>query len=239
MSRKWLVPITIVCIISGFFLSFQLKVQANNNNTNPLSQKNTNLVMLINDLEEEIKNQENIIEQIRNDLSNLENRPLPGNLPELQGQLKDARIIAGLTSVIGKGIVITIDDNSDGLKNNPQDDPNKYIIHYAHILSIVSELKVGNAEAISVNGQRLITNSEIRCVGNVILINTTRIAPPFTISAIGSPKHLAEIVTNGELDIMKSTNYPVTLEEFDEVIIPAYKSDLQFRYAKPVKEEDE
>jgi uncharacterized protein YlxW (UPF0749 family) len=179
-----------------------------------------------------------MIEKIRNDLRDLENRPLPGKLPELQAQLKDARIIAGLTSVIGKGIVITIDDNKDGLKNNPQDDPNKYIIHYEHLLNLVSELKVGNAEAISINGQRLITNTEIRCVGNVILINTTRIAPPFVISAIGSPKHLAEIVLNGELDIMKSSNYPIILEEFDEVIIPAYKSELQFRYAEPVKEDE-
>lgn len=236
MTRKWVIPITLVCIISGFFLSFQLKVQANNNNTNPLSQKNTNLVMIINDLEEEIKNQENIIEKIRNDLSGLENRPIPGELQELQNQLKDARIVAGLTSVVGKGIVITIDDNKEGLKTNPNDDPNKYIVHYEHILNIVSELRVGNAEAISINGQRLITSSEIRCVGNVILINTTRIAPPFEIKAIGSPKHLAEIVTNGELDIMQSLNYPITLQEADEIIIPAYKSDMQFRYAKPVKE---
>lgn len=236
MTRKWVIPITIVCIISGFFLSFQLKVQANNNNTNPLSQKNTNLVMIINDLEEEIKNQENIIEKIRNDLSDLENRPIPGELQELQNQLKNARIVAGLTSVVGKGIVITIDDNKEGLKTNPNDDPNKYIIHYEHILNIVSELRVGNAEAISINGQRLITSSEIRCVGNVILINTTRIAPPFEIRAIGSPKHLAGIVTNGELDIMQSLNYPITLQEADEIIIPAYKSDMQFRYAKTVKE---
>lgn len=236
MARKWVIPITIVCIISGFFLSFQLKVQANNNNTNPLSQKNTNLVMIINDLEKEIKNQEDIIEKIRNDLSSLESRPIPGELKELQKQLKDSRIAAGLTPVIGKGIIITIDDNKEGLKSNPADDPNKYIVHYEHILNIISELKVGNAEAIAINGQRLITTSEVRCVGNVILINTTRIAPPFEIIAIGSPKHLAEIATNGELDIMQSLNYPITLQEADEVIIPAYKSGLQFRYAAPVKE---
>lgn len=236
MARKWVIPITLVCIISGFFLSFQLKVQANNNNTNPLSQKNTNLVMIINDLEEEIKNQENIIEKIRNDLNSLESRPIPGELKDLQKQLKDARIAAGLTPVIGKGIIITIDDNKEGLKTNPTDDPNKYIVHYEHILNIVSELRVGNAEAIAINGQRLITTSEIRCVGNVILINTTRIAPPFEIMAIGSPKHLAGIAASGELDIMQSLNYPVTLQEADEVIIPAYKSGLQFRYATPVKE---
>lgn len=237
MSRKWVLPITLVCLISGFFLSFQLKVLANTN-TNPLSQRNTNLVTIINDLEEEITNQELMLEQIRNDLADLESRLLPGDLEILQNSLRDARIVAGLTPVVGQGIIITIDDNNEGLKSNPQDDPNKYIVHYEHLLNLVSELKVGNAEAISVNGQRLITNSEIRCVGNVILINTTRIAPPFVLNAIGSPKHLAEIVNNGELAIMRSTNYPITLVENDQVIIPAYRSDMQFRYTHPVKESE-
>lgn len=236
--RKWVIPVTVVCIISGLFLSFQLKLQADNHNTNPLSQKNTNLVMIINDLEEEIKNQEDLIEKIRNDLTNLEkNRPFRGKPQELQNKLRDMKIVAGLTPVSGKGIVITIDDNKEGLKANPEDDPNRYIVHYEHILNLVSELKVGNAEAISINNQRLITTSEIRCVGNVILVNTTRLAPPFEISAIGSPRHLAEIVSNGELDVMKASNYPVSLKEMDEVVIPAYKSQLQFRYVQPQKEE--
>ena len=236
MSRRWLLPITIVCIISGLFLAFVLKVQANNHTTNPLSQKNTNLVMIINDLEKEIKNQENIIEKIRNDLSNLQNEPTRGKLQELQEQLKTARIAAGLTPVVGEGLLITIDDNKEGLKANPQDDPNKYIVHFEYILNLVTDLRIGGAEAISVNGQRLITTSEIRCVGNVILVNTTRIAPPYEIRVIGSPKLLAEIVNSGELDILKSLNFPVTIQESNAVIIPAYKGDLQYKYCQTVKE---
>ncbi|MFZ5753245.1 MAG: DUF881 domain-containing protein [Bacillota bacterium] len=234
--RKWLVPITLVCIISGFFLAFQLKVQASNTTINPLSQKNTNLVTIIKDLEKEIKIQENQIERTRNDLNALQNRQSSRKLQELKNQLDKLKIMAGLTPVVGNGIIIVIDDNKAGLKANPNDDPNKYIVHYEHILNLVSELKVGGAEAISVNGQRLITTSEIRCVGNVILVNTTRIAPPFEIRAIGSPKLLAEIVTNGELELLKSSNYPVTLQEETELIIPAYKGELQFNYSQPGKE---
>lgn len=239
MSRcRWLLPITIVCIISGLFLAFVLKVQANSNTTNPLSQKNTNLVMIINDLEKEIKSQEDTIEQIRNDLSELQNESSGGKTAqELQEQLKAARVAAGLTPVIGKGLIITIDDNKEGLKANPQDDPNKYIVHYDYLLNLVSDLKIGGAEAISINGQRLITSSEIRCVGNLILVNMTRIAPPYEISAIGSPLLLAEIVNNGELDILKSLNFPVSLQESDQVIIPAYKGDLQYNYPRAVKED--
>ena len=234
--RNWLVPITLVCILSGFFLAFQLKVQASNTNVNPLSQKNTNLVTIIKDLEKEIKIQENQIEKTRNDLNALQNQQSNRKIQELKNQLDRLKVLAGLTPVVGTGIIIVIDDNKAGLKANPNDDPNKYIVHYEHILNLVSELKVGGAEAISVNGQRLITTSEIRCVGNVILVNTTRIAPPFEIRAIGSPKLLAEIVTNGELDLLKASGFPVTLQEATELIIPAYKGELQFNYSQPAKE---
>ncbi len=232
MSRKWLLPITIMCFIAGFFLTFQLKVMAGISTVNPISERNTNLITIINDLEEEIKNQEELIGETRDNLDKLQEEQIKGRLQELQDSLKTAKILAGLTPVAGKGIVITVDDNTEGLKANPDDDPNKYIIHYSQLLNIVSELKVGGAEAISINGQRLITTSEIRCVGNLILINTTRIAPPFEISAIGSPRLLAEIVTASELAIMKLSNYPVDLKEVEELIIPAYKGDLQFKYAQ-------
>ena len=213
----------------------QLKVMANNTLANPLSQKNTNLVMIIKDLEKEIESQETQIEKIRNTIDAMQKKDVTGNLQELQEQLKQSKIIAGLTPVAGKGIIITVDDNTEDFKVNSQSDPNRSLVHYEHLLNIVSELKVGAAEAISINGLRLIISSEIRCVGNTILINTTRIAPPFEIRAIGSPKLLAEISLNGELEILRASNYPVSLQEEDEVIMPAYKGSLQFSYAKIAK----
>jgi len=234
--KKWLIPITIVCMFCGFFLSFQLKVQAGNTNANPLSQKNTNLISIITDLEKEIKSLEEQIAGIRTELGNLQDLYSVGDLSALKAQLKRAQLEAGVVPVSGKGIIITIDDNTKGLEANPKDDPNKYIVHYESILNIISELKAARAEAIAVNGQRIIATSEIRCVGNVILVNTTRIAPPFVIQAIGSPPLLYEMTANREVQILKASQYPVTIEEAEQIIIPAYKGELQFKHTEPVKE---
>jgi len=235
--KKWLLPITIVCIISGFFLSFQLRVQAGNVISNPLSQKNTNLVTIITDLEKEIKSQENQIAFIRKELGTLQSQQSEGQLPELQAKLKQAQMAAGLLPVTGKGIIITIDDNTEGLKANPKDDPNKYIVHYESILHIISELKAAGAEAIDVNGQRIIATSEIRCVGNVILVNTTRIAPPFVVQAIGSPKLLYEMTIDREVGILKASQYPVSITEADQVVVSGYNGELQFHFSQTVKED--
>ena len=203
---------------------------------NPLSQKNTNLVTIITDLEKEIKSLENQIAITRKELGNLQSHQGEGQLPELQARLKQAQMDAGLLAVTGQGIIITIDDNTEGLKKNPLDDPNKYIVHYESILHIISELKAAGAEAIDVNGQRIIATSEIRCVGNVILVNTTRLAPPFIVQAIGSPKLLYEMTINREVGILKSSQYPVSIKESEQVVIPAYNGELQFHFSETIKE---
>jgi len=228
--RKTIMPLLIICLFAGFFLAYQFKIQSKSTSFDAISQRNNNLITIIQDLEKEIANQENQIEAMRTQLNELQSQNNQGKLQEYQTTLTRAKIEAGLTPVIGKGLTITLDDNKEGLKDNPTDDPNKYIIHYEHILNLVNELKIGSAEAIAINGQRLITTSEIRCVGNVILVNMTRIAPPFEIKAIGSPKLMNESILMGQLGTLKDANFPITIVESDELVIPAYKGDLQFTY---------
>jgi uncharacterized protein YlxW (UPF0749 family) len=222
-----------ICLITGLLFALQfLSPSAGFLQSNPVSQRMVNLTTTINNLETEIAAQQDYIESTRNELNQIDNQANIEKLQLMQQELKEAQIHAGLTSVVGPGVIITVDDNHSGQKANPDDDPQHYIIHFEHILSIVDELKTAGAEAITVNGQRLITTSEIRCVGNVILVNTTRIAPPFEIHAIGSPSLMINMVNYGELAVLRSSNYPVHVEESDELILPAYKGDLQFQYAK-------
>lgn len=239
MLKKWLWPLTIVCLFTGIFFSYQWKLQTSSVQVNPLSERNSRLITIITNLEREINNLEEQIAATRQEVTDLQDKQVNWRLADMQAELKKARLTAGLISVKGKGIIITLDDNNEGLKSNPNDDPNKYIIHYESILNIISELKVAGAEAIEVNGQRVINTTEIRCVGNVILVNTTRLAPPFVIKAIGSPKLLGEVTGNRELAILKTSHFPITVQEFEEVVIPAYKGDLQFNYSKVFKEEEE
>jgi uncharacterized protein YlxW (UPF0749 family) len=221
------------CLITGFLFALQLlSPTAGLLQNNPVSQRMINLTATISNLEAEIATQQDYIESTRNELSLLESQDNIEKLQLMRQELKEAQIRAGLTSVTGPGVIITVDDNHSGQKTNPDDDPQRYIIHFEHILNIVGELKTAGAEAIAVNGQRLITTSEIRCVGNVILVNTTRIAPPFEIHAVGSPSLMMNMVNYGELDVLRSSNYPVQVAESDALILPAYKGDLQFQYAR-------
>lgn len=234
--KKGIFSIALICTLCGLFLTWQLN-SLNTLDTNPINQKNQALVALINKLESEIEGYQNQLHDLRSELEDIENSVSQEetDLKILQEQLHKAKLKAGLLPVEGKGIVITLDDNKAGLTASPNEDPNRFLIHYENILNLVTELKQAGAEAISVNEQRIVSSSEIRCVGNVILINTTRLAPPFEIKVLGNPELLEDKLLHGEYDLLKSLGFPVNYKMYlaDTYInIPAYSGTYQFNYAQ-------
>ena len=225
--------ITLTCMLIGALFSLQQRLSnSGNSQSSALSERMDNLVSTITDLEQEIAAYEGLIEQYRTELAEMDLIHQSVAIQAYQEELKTAQLRAGLTQVTGQGVEITLDDNYTGMRDNPSGDPNKYIIHYDDLLSVVSDLKSSGAEAIAINDQRLIGTSELRCVGNVILVNTTRLAPPFVIQAIGNTSILWDTVAHGRYDYLLTNNFTVSMTYGDHLVLPAYKGDMQFVYAK-------
>ena len=235
--KKSIFKLTIITILSGFFFVSVYNYQLISNiKSNP--QKNSSLVRIIENLEEEIVQDQERLNETRARIENIEILISDDQkkIQNLQNELNSQKKAAGLVPLKGIGIKVVLDDNKAGLTDNPEDNPNDYIVHYESLLALVEELKRGGAEAISINEQRLITTSDIRCVGNVILVNTARIAPPFEISAIGNPLLLEKYILNSsEYEFLQTSEIPVTYEVFAEgntITIPSYKSNITFRHTQ-------
>ncbi|MBC8590707.1 DUF881 domain-containing protein [Wansuia hejianensis] len=141
---------------------------------------------------------------------------------------------SGYSRLVGPGISIKMYDNqsSEIIGFDVNDD----IIHDVDILNILNDLRVAGAEAISINGERVISSSEIKCAGPTIRINGTSVATPFVIKAIGDPKQLMAAVnapgTYGEtLREVYAIGFEPSIE--DKIIIPSYSGRFSFKYAKP------
>ena len=197
-----------------------------------LSERMDNLVSTITDLEREIAAYEGLIELYRSELAEMDLTHQTEAILSFQEELKTAQLRAGLTQVAGQGVEIVMDDNYAGMRENPGGDPNYYIIHYDDLLSVVTDLRSAGAEAIAVNDQRLIGTSELRCVGNVILVNTTRLAPPFVIQAIGNTSILWDTVAHGRYNVLLMNSFPVSMTAGDSLVLPAYKGEMQFVHAQ-------
>lgn len=151
-------------------------------------------------------------------------------------ELEMLKMGAGVMAVQGPGVVVTIDDSKRPSK--PGENPNLYLIHDDDILKVINELWAAGAEAISINEQRLIASSEIRCAGPTLSVNNTRYSPPYDIRAIGDPQTLetALKMRGGVVETLQFWGIQVAVKRQETVKIPAFKGAFRFEVAVPVKE---
>lgn len=146
--------------------------------------------------------------------------------------------ILGNTDVVGKGVVIVLADNtgiSNELGTTPTD-VTDYVLHYIDLIQVVNALKNAGAEAISINGQRIVSTSAIVCIGNVISINGEKIANPFEIKAIGDPEKLYGGVTmlGGYVEILKKYGLVKSVDKRENIDIPKYIGTYSIEFMKEV-----
>lgn len=153
-------------------------------------------------------------------------------LADTQKAVLDARRAAGLTDVAGPGIVVTINPQTytEGGKRKIVKD-----ITDSELLTLVNELDAAGAEAISINGHRLVATSAIRMAGAHININHVATDMPYEIRVIGDPDTLeAALQLYG--GVLESLNefYVVKVDKQTAITIGAYEGKQGFAYAQPV-----
>ena len=144
--------------------------------------------------------------------------------------------LLGVTNLKGPGLIITLKDDPNASRKNlsPIDDVSNHIIHDSDLRAVVNALKNAGAEAISINGQRVVFPTAINCVGNVIKVNQEKVGTPFEILAIGFPERMDNALTmpGGYLEILEEYGIVVTVKRSDEVKIPKYNGVITSNYIK-------
>lgn len=148
----------------------------------------------------------------------------------------DARkAAAGFDTMQAAGISITLNDNSESaaraLEKNPENyHSENYIVHDKNLLYLINDLRP-YADAIAVNGQRIITTSSIRCVGTVIMVDQIRLAPPYRIEVAGEPEKLMEHLKKSvEYDLIMDSELLLTVSVENTMEIPAYNGTVSRDY---------
>jgi uncharacterized protein YlxW (UPF0749 family) len=155
---------------------------------------------------------------------------------ELNRQLEEARIAAGLVALEGSGIVLQLDDSTaPGV-----DDFGR--VTGRDVRVVLEELWLAGAEALAVNGERITTSSAVVDIGGSILINSAYLAPPYQIVALG-PDDLFDRLSEsaGFVDFLRARSEAygigVSVAEPDSVIVPAYAGTVNLRFARPGDED--
>lgn len=242
-NKRGMITIGIICFLLCFMMTLQIRT-IKKSDADILKLKNENeLRDEINQWKDQYDNATDKINELNNKITEYQNASSQRSetVALLKQELDDVSILAGLTSVKGPGIIVTLDDTAAKEKiilDAGFYDPNVYVIHDSDILLVINELRAAGAEAISVNSQRVAANSEIRCVGPVISINDVRLTAPFTIAAIGDSDVLANSLKlrGGVIDSIEEASIDVTIEKKEEIIIPKLEKVIEYKYSLPTEE---
>jgi uncharacterized protein YlxW (UPF0749 family) len=157
-------------------------------------------------------------------------------LEALTTALKQQQLLAGLVPVEGPGLLVTLDDSTVWVPSGA--DPNNYIIHEYDLRDIVNLLWMAGSEAIAINDERLVGTSSLYCVGSTVMVNNTRLSPPYYIRAIGNARV--------QQDYLRNPSYLLNLKEKQRLYglrfemqsvasltLPAYSGGFLVQYARP------
>ena len=225
------------CIVLGVFIAFQMKfVQGTYLSGSSPTQKTTEILNELSAVKAEKETLIEEIERLEEQLDKIQNSASEESavVKNLTDELNRYKSFSGMTKVSGTGIVVTID--------NPPSDINatldKNIAYdYKMMLDLINELNSAGAEAISINEQRMVNNTEVRFAGNQVNVNTLPISPPFVIKAIGSSETLdsAIHIRFGIVQLLQEAGYYVEVKQVENLEIPAFNGSIKFRYAITVK----
>ncbi len=157
---------------------------------------------------------------------------------QVKAQLDDEKLIAGLTALHGAGLTILLHDGSD--PNDPGDRSLGWTIHYQDLQDIVNVLWASGAEAIAVNGQRIVPNTAFHYAGvNILVNNASRLSSPYTVTALGDPSSLSGGIGNpDQLAELKSRSRIYRLGfswlRSPQLSLPAFDTTFLVKYAQPL-----
>lgn len=155
-------------------------------------------------------------------------------ISSMKNELEELTALSGNSDLKGEGIIVTLTDGDKVLDSSSRTDS---LVHDSDVLTVVNELKAAGAEAISVNDQRIIATSAIRCVGPVIQVNYQKVAAPFVIKAIGDSQYLESAINikNGVADMLKELGIGVNVSRQKNIEIKKYNGTLDFKFSQVEK----
>ncbi len=228
-------PLTLVFLILGFVLASQVRTQqiirksAAENRVDVLASR-------LQDARDQLDQMKKEVATLREKVTEYEEAASQRDSlnEKMNEELQESKVTAGLAPVRGPGIRVQLEDSPQ--RAATPEEQEAYLVHDIDILQLVNELKAAGAEAISINGQRVVAMSEIRCAGPTIKVNGTTVASPFVVNSIGDPDTLKSALElrMGILETLQALKIRVKVTKKDVITVPAVQTGQRFRFAKPI-----
>jgi len=223
-----------VCMILVFAIFVQVKTVENTTSTVGQSFAEDKLRDEVLKTQEKYEQLLAAVEKEENELELIRKQVVKDNdeATKIEEELKKVNKLLGLTDITGQGVIIKLDDNKTASFETIgiDVDISSFLVHNSDLLQVVNELWNAGAEAISINGERLVETTAIVCIGNVVSINGNKVGAPFIINAIGDPERLygAFIRPESFLKKLSRDGVETDIKKATNIFVPKYKGAISF-----------
>ncbi|MCU0506246.1 MAG: DUF881 domain-containing protein, partial [Chloroflexi bacterium] len=154
----------------------------------------------------------------------------------LTAELDAARLAGGLVGLTGPGLVIQLED-AEGPAPEDQNLTDRRV-NARDVRTVVEELWLAGAEAVSVNSERINGLSGFLDVGESILANASYLVPPYQVVAIGDAELYDRLTASaGFTEWVRERVQPYDLRvryaEIPDAQVPAFAGAVQLRHTRP------
>lgn len=156
----------------------------------------------------------------------------------VQQQAEALRGPAGLDPVSGPGLTITLSDAPEAVQDTAEgDDIYDLVVHQQDIQAVANALWAGGAEAMTIQDQRVVSTTGIRCVGNSVVLHDVPYAPPYRISAIGPTGDMLDALNDSPfvgfyLEVVAAYQLGWDVDIEPNLDLPGYDGSTGLSYAR-------
>ncbi|MEU2427205.1 DUF881 domain-containing protein [Streptomyces sp. NPDC007851] len=209
-----------------FGLGFGLAVQVASNSDNDSALRGArqeDLVRILDELDDRtqrLEDEKTGLEKQRQELQSSSDQAAEARKQTAEKE-RQLGILAGTVAAQGPGITMTVDDP-------------KGTVQADMLLDAVQELRAAGAEAIQVNGVRVIAGSYLTDSGKSVSVDGNKITQPFVFKVIGKPQDLepALNIPGGVVQTLEKEQATVSVERSAAIVVDALRPAKQPDYAR-------
>ncbi len=120
-------------------------------------------------------------------------------------------------------------------------DPNDLVVHQQDIQAVANAMWEAGATAVTIQGQRLISTTGIKCEGNQVTLHGVPYSPPYVIVGVGDQAAISAglitdpiLATYRDYTLIPGGSVTWNMATLDEAVAPAYEGLLDLTWATPM-----
>ncbi|MFD2012228.1 DUF881 domain-containing protein [Streptomyces narbonensis] len=204
-------------------LGLAIQVSSTSENSALRGARQEDLVRILDELDDRTQRLEDEKARLEKQRTELESSSDQAEEARKQTQEKEGQlgVLAGTVAAEGPGITLTVGDPTGAVESDM-------------LLDAIQELRAAGAEAIQVNGVRVVADSYFTGGGDDMRIDGTKVAAPYVFKVIGKPEDLepALNIPGGVVQTLEKEQATATVERSAKIVVDALRPAKRPDYAQ-------